>query len=162
MSGLKLALYGTALFRYPRTQNVTTKLNYPFLFFKPLHRNRTSFTTTAAAATTSTAVETVSSVDHPWPEWISFVDRLTSKGYLSKSDDSVYSNINLLKDASLSFARDRYDVFKFVFFPFLISIILFHLDFITNSFIRNLGYLLFSINFMKELTMITVVDDVIM
>jgi hypothetical protein len=143
MSGLKLALYGTALFRYPRTQTVTTKLNYPFLFFKPLHRNRTSFTTTAAAATTSTAVETVSSVDHPWPEWISFVDRLTSKGYLSKSDDSVYSNINLLKDASLSFARDRYDVFKFVFFPFLISIILFHLDFITNSFIKNLGYLLF-------------------
>jgi hypothetical protein len=67
-----------------------------------------------------------------------------------------------LKDASLSFARDRYDVFKFVFFPFLISIIWFHLDLITNSFIRNLGYLLFSINFMKELTMITVVDDVIM
>ncbi|WJX67245.1 hypothetical protein P8452_51729 [Trifolium repens] len=112
MSGLKLALYGTALFRYPRTQTVTTKLNYPFLFFKPLHRNHTSFSTAAAAATTSTAVETVSSVDHPWPEWISFVDRLTSKGYLSKSDDSVYSNINLLKDASLSFARDRYDVFK--------------------------------------------------
>ncbi|CAJ2641937.1 unnamed protein product [Trifolium pratense] len=111
MSGLKLTLYGTSLFRHTRTQTVTTKLNHPFLFFKPLHRHDTSFSTTAAAATT-TAAETASSVDHPWPEWISFVDRLTAKGYLSKSDDSVYSNSNLLKDASLSFARDRYDIFK--------------------------------------------------
>ncbi|XP_045823986.1 zinc finger protein VAR3, chloroplastic [Trifolium pratense] len=112
MSSLKLTLYGTSLFRHTRTQTVTTKLNHPFLFFKPLHRHGTSFSTTAAAATTSTAAETASSVDHPWPEWISFVDRLTAKGYLSKSDDSVYSNSNLLKDASLSFARDRYDIFK--------------------------------------------------
>ncbi|CAL5186665.1 unnamed protein product [Lathyrus oleraceus] len=110
MSGLKFAL-----FRIPRTQLLTTKLNHPFLLFKPLHRRTSFFSASASVSATvsATAAVTVSSVDHPWPEWISFVDRLTSKGYLSQSSDgSVYSNIKLLKDASLSFARDRYDVFK--------------------------------------------------
>lgn len=55
---------------------------------------------------------------HPWPEWVSFVDRLKAKGYFegenSSNDESanVYRDMNLVKDACLSFARDRYDVFK--------------------------------------------------
>lgn len=118
MSTSKFALYKTLLFRNPRIQPLSTKLNNPFLFFKPPplhhhHRHRTlfsSFSTSTAAADE----DNLSSTVHPWPEWISFVDRLTAKGYLSKSadDNSVYSDINCLKDASLSFARDRYDVFK--------------------------------------------------
>jgi hypothetical protein len=137
MSTSKFALYKTLLFRNPRIQPLSTKLNNPFLFFKPPplhhhHRHRTlfsSFSTSTAAADE----DNLSSTVHPWPEWISFVDRLTAKGYLSKSadDNSVYSDINCLKDASLSFARDRYDVFKFVFFPFsFLSIQLF--DYLLN------------------------------
>ncbi|WCJ42079.1 zinc finger (Ran-binding) family protein [Euphorbia peplus] len=53
---------------------------------------------------------------HPWPEWVSFVDRLKSKGYFSpKGGDftgNVYRDMNILKDPCLSFARDRYDLFK--------------------------------------------------
>lgn len=128
MSTSKLALYKTFLFRNPRIQPLSTKLNNPFLFFKPpLHQNHRHHTSFSSFSTSTAAAqeETLSSAVHPWPEWISFVDRLTAKGYLSKSadDNSVYSDINLLKDASLSFARDRYDVFKFVFFPFFIELI---------------------------------------
>lgn len=64
---------------------------------------------------------------HPWPEWVAFVDRLKAKGYISKSatgaeekaktgggrgsgDGVVYTDMNLLKDACLNFARDRYDL----------------------------------------------------
>ncbi|GAB2285298.1 hypothetical protein Dimus_019752 [Dionaea muscipula] len=70
---------------------------------------------------------------HPWPEWVAFVDGLKSKGYLTQSTttqssssegedastgaaigvtDSIYTDMKLLKDASLSFARDRFDIFK--------------------------------------------------
>jgi len=54
---------------------------------------------------------------HPWPEWVSFIDRLKSQGYFpqtsSASDggDAEYCEMNLVKDPCLSFARDRYDIF---------------------------------------------------
>ena len=132
MSSSKLTLYGigTALFRTRRTAPVTVTPHSPFLFFKPipfppcfLRPDSSSSSSYSAAA--AAAAETLPSVDHPWPEWVSFVDRLNTKGYLPKtssSDDTVslYANMNSLKDACLSFARDRYDLFKFVFlfFPF--------------------------------------------
>ncbi|KAG5022188.1 hypothetical protein JHK82_018056 [Glycine max] len=123
MSSSKLTLYGigTALFRTRRTAPVTVTPHSPFLFFKPIpfppcflrpdSSSSSSFSAAAAAA------ETLPSVDHPWPEWVSFVDRLNTKGYLPKtssSDDTVslYANMNSLKDACLSFARDRYDLFN--------------------------------------------------
>ncbi|KAA8542832.1 hypothetical protein F0562_023984 [Nyssa sinensis] len=74
---------------------------------------------------------------HPWPEWVTFVDGLKAKGYFVKSpqpsppaaaakdgdgdgeggdskgsDGAVYKDMTLLKDACLSFARDRFDIFK--------------------------------------------------
>ncbi|EYU33974.1 hypothetical protein MIMGU_mgv1a024769mg [Erythranthe guttata] len=60
---------------------------------------------------------------HPWPEWINFVDRLKDKGYLTlkaaaavenagSSGGVVYTDMKLVKDACLSFARDRFDIFK--------------------------------------------------
>ncbi|CAJ1952077.1 unnamed protein product [Sphenostylis stenocarpa] len=119
----KLTLYGigTAVFRAHRTAPVTA--NSSFLFFKPVPFPPPRFLRRASCSSTAAAAETLPSVDHPWPEWVSFVDRLNAKGYLPKSsssDDtgSVYTSINSLKDACLSFARDRYDLFKFVPFPF--------------------------------------------
>ncbi|WVZ15501.1 hypothetical protein V8G54_013067 [Vigna mungo] len=72
-------------------------------------------------SSSSAAAETLPSVDHPWSEWVSFVDRLSAKGYLSKppsSDNTVslYTDMNSLKDACLSFGRDRYDLIKSVNF----------------------------------------------
>ncbi|RDX86485.1 Zinc finger protein VAR3, chloroplastic [Mucuna pruriens] len=114
MSASKLTLYGigTALFRTRGTVPVTS--HSPFLFFKPIPFPPPCF---LRRASSSAAAETLASVDHPWPEWVSFVDRLNAKGYFPKassSDDavSVYTDTNPLKDACLSFARDRYDLFK--------------------------------------------------
>ncbi|KAK2664530.1 hypothetical protein Ddye_003104 [Dipteronia dyeriana] len=46
---------------------------------------------------------------HPWPEWVSFVDRLKTKGYF----DVEHITYNaLIKVACLNFARDRYDIFR--------------------------------------------------
>ena len=117
MSASKLGLYGigTALFRTHRTVPVT--VNSSFLFFKPIPFTPPQFLRRISSS--SAAAETLPSVDHPWPEWVSFVDRLNAKGYLSKSSSSdgtvsVYTNINSLKEACLSFGRDRYDLFKSV------------------------------------------------
>ncbi|XP_061343663.1 zinc finger protein VAR3, chloroplastic [Gastrolobium bilobum] len=119
MSASKLALYGigTALFRNRRT--ATSTVNSPFLFFKPIPFAPPLFHRRASSSSAAADEETVFSVDqhHPWPEWVSFVDRLKTKGYLTKrsssnNDESVYINIYLLKDACLSFSRDRYDLFK--------------------------------------------------
>ncbi|KAA8542829.1 hypothetical protein F0562_023981 [Nyssa sinensis] len=83
--------------------------------------------------------EPASDSPHPWPEWVTFVDGLKAKGYFVKSpqpshpaaaakdgdgdgdgeggdstgsDGAVYKDMTLLKDACLSFARDRFDIFK--------------------------------------------------
>ncbi|KAK4280691.1 hypothetical protein QN277_012279 [Acacia crassicarpa] len=144
MSASKFALHGigTALFRGPRTFSA----NPPsLLFHKPLPLKTLRFQRFSSAAAADTVTvdsnsETLSCVDkpllHPWPEWVSFVDRLKIKGYLTESStsasaeggdefdaspsgagvtnssDSVYRDMNLVKNACLSFARDRYDVFK--------------------------------------------------
>lgn len=59
------------------------------------------------------------SQSHPWPEWVTFIDRLTSKGYLVEANKAAtshagndYKDMNFVKDACLSFARDRFDLFK--------------------------------------------------
>ncbi|OIW03615.1 hypothetical protein TanjilG_06124 [Lupinus angustifolius] len=111
-SASKLTLFGlrTALFRTLPPPSTFSP------FFLRFHHRRRSFSSATAAT------ETLSSVSqqhhHPWPEWVSFVDTLNTKGYITKpssspdEDETVYVNINLLKDPCLSFARDRYDIFK--------------------------------------------------
>ncbi|XP_017438828.1 zinc finger protein VAR3, chloroplastic isoform X2 [Vigna angularis] len=115
MSASKSALYGigTAIFRTHRTAPVT--VNSSFIFFKPIPFTPPQFLRRSSSS--SAAAETLPSVDHPWSEWVSFVDRLNAKGYLSKpssSDNTVslYTDMNSLKDACLSFGRDRYDLIK--------------------------------------------------
>lgn len=48
---------------------------------------------------------------------MAFVDRLKSKGYFNGTSgleeaENVYKDMNLLKDACMGFARDRYDILK--------------------------------------------------
>lgn len=60
------------------------------------------------------AVATLESDDasaHLWPEWVSFIDRLKTKGYIQDAS-GVYSDMKVVKEACLSFARDRFDIFK--------------------------------------------------
>ncbi|KAL9247484.1 hypothetical protein vseg_020912 [Gypsophila vaccaria] len=82
---------------------------------KPLHHTRLyAFFTTSASASASASAPT----PHPWPEWVSFVDRLKSRGYFphtarcAEDGELVYREFGLLKDPCLAFARDRYDVFQ--------------------------------------------------
>lgn len=107
----------------------------PLLFAKPFSPKPLRFlrysSSAAVDSLTADATETVCA-SHPWPEWVTFVDRLKTKGYFIESPsvanhesdaESVYKDMNLVKDACLSFARDRYDVFKYV--PFLCLFALF-------------------------------------
>ncbi|KAK3228293.1 hypothetical protein Dsin_008155 [Dipteronia sinensis] len=67
----------------------------------------------------SAAVDTVTDADtpntplqyhhHPWPEWVSFVDRLKTKGYFDVENITYDA---LVKVACLNFARDRYDIIR--------------------------------------------------
>ncbi|KAJ8753713.1 hypothetical protein K2173_026389 [Erythroxylum novogranatense] len=123
MSSLRSFLSGPSLFRC--TSSLSPK---PFLS-TPLHFLRRS---SSAVADTVSDVKTepVNSLQpHPWPEWVTFVDKLKTRGYFVpnpvkqgintrdghdtvNSDDNIYVDMNQLKDPCLSFARDRYDVFK--------------------------------------------------
>ncbi|KAK6925301.1 hypothetical protein RJ641_009627, partial [Dillenia turbinata] len=130
MSTSKLLLLGTSIFgNYKPFNSVTTKILSPH-FTKPYPSSSPplnfrlcasySFSSSSAAAVDSTIDEGDSEL-HPWPEWVSFIDRLRSKGYflpstctaLEPSESSLeYKDVNLLKDPCLSFARDRFDFFK--------------------------------------------------
>ncbi|XP_030532216.1 zinc finger protein VAR3, chloroplastic isoform X2 [Rhodamnia argentea] len=123
MSASKLFLFGTALFRA----------------HAPLPRHSLRFrgycsASAAGEAIASEAPQAPLLLHHPWPEWVSFVDRLKAKGYLAgrsppregseevsvgkelgdviEGDGELYKQLGLLKDPCLSFARDRYDIFK--------------------------------------------------
>ena len=56
---------------------------------------------------------------HPWPEWVTFIDRLKFEGYLVEPNNAVtfddvtdYKNMNFVKDACHCFACDCLDLFK--------------------------------------------------
>ncbi|KAF9625284.1 hypothetical protein IFM89_020870 [Coptis chinensis] len=110
-------------------------LPLPFSFIsKPLILK--SYTTASEAIDTLTdndgSSETTSfSYSHPWPEWVSFIEKLNSNGYFDKSllpvednneggggveDDAVIGttnrDLNKLRNASLTFSRDRFDIFR--------------------------------------------------
>jgi len=94
----------------------------PSSFSKTLHARPYTYPAIAAAEAAienppaAAPQEANRSNFHPWPEWVSFVDRLKSQGYFpqtsSPSDggdaELVYRE---MKDPCLSFARDRYDIF---------------------------------------------------
>lgn len=77
-----------------------------------------SFSSSAAAVETASSSWSSPAKNCAWPEWMTFVDRLKSRGYLvpsttsSDERDDLYKDMNVLKNACLSFARDRFDVFK--------------------------------------------------
>ncbi|KAF5176988.1 Zinc finger protein var3 protein [Thalictrum thalictroides] len=77
---------------------------------------------------TTTISSPSSFTSHPWPEWITFIEKLKSKGFLDETllpveddDDegaaaasigTSKKDLNLLRNASLGFARERFDIFK--------------------------------------------------
>ncbi|XP_023529383.1 zinc finger protein VAR3, chloroplastic-like isoform X1 [Cucurbita pepo subsp. pepo] len=125
MSPTKFLHFGTAISR------ATSRSLSPLLFPRRFFIKCSSSTTLDSAGDDGVdAPQPHSSlIHHPWPEWISFVDGLKTKGYLieppsedangdGSSSDAVspsetdYSDMNVLKDACLSFARDRHDILE--------------------------------------------------
>ncbi|KAG6589639.1 Zinc finger protein VAR3, chloroplastic, partial [Cucurbita argyrosperma subsp. sororia] len=131
MSAPKFMYFGTAISR------TTSRALSPLLFPRRLPPKLISL----IKCSSSTGLDSASSggadasqsysglTHHPWPEWVSFVDALRTKGYLvepnvedANGDGSGgdvattsvndYNDMNVLKDACLNFARERYDVFK--------------------------------------------------
>lgn len=116
MSSSRIFLVGNSIFR-------PHKPSFPLSFnrFPSISLRFRCFSSDAASATAAAVTTVDSSLQsppppHPWPEWISFVDRLKTKGYFTKDteDDTIYQEMNLVKDACLSFARDRYDVLRYI------------------------------------------------
>uniref|UniRef100_A0A5B6ZYH4 RanBP2-type domain-containing protein n=1 Tax=Davidia involucrata TaxID=16924 RepID=A0A5B6ZYH4_DAVIN len=129
------SLFGASIFRYNTNLSPIPSIRFSKQFPSPTLRF-------CGCSFTSSAVEVVDTVSadnrepdsesdspHPWPEWVTFIDRLKAKGYFvespppavaandeggdSTSSDGVdYKDMKLLKDACLSFARDRFDIFK--------------------------------------------------
>ncbi|KAI4326279.1 hypothetical protein MLD38_031608 [Melastoma candidum] len=121
MAASKLLTFGTAFLRYrSKAAGVAS-----------------AFTVKSLRLCTATTVDNVdlsisASTDrrHPWPEWVSFIDELRSKGYfrlpttsedkelisVGAEDDGdhadIYTTLNLLKEPCLSFARDRFDILR--------------------------------------------------
>ncbi|XP_023004493.1 zinc finger protein VAR3, chloroplastic-like isoform X2 [Cucurbita maxima] len=125
MSPTKFLHFGTAISR------ATSRSLSPLLFPRRFFINCSSSTTLDSAGDGGVdAPQPHSSlIHHPWPEWISFVDGLKAKGYLieppsedangdGSGGDAVtpsetdYNDMNVLKDACLSFARDRHDILE--------------------------------------------------
>lgn len=141
MSASKFLLFGTSYFRSFRSHK-SPSLAPSLIFTKHFPSVSLSFHRYYSSAATDAIAEIdtegpSSSTYHPWPEWITFVDRLKAKGYFvelpaknesegttdagTAGPETLYKDISLLKDACLSFARDRYDVFKYVCYCILFS-----------------------------------------
>ncbi|XAR63969.1 hypothetical protein NMG60_11024142 [Bertholletia excelsa] len=113
------------------------RFSVPSLRFRRFTSSSAALDTTTSETKCTSSISDDSTNRHPWPEWVAFVDGLQAKGYLlpnsspaaasgsdgdggggggggggGKGDIDVYKNMNLLKDASLRFARDRFDIFK--------------------------------------------------
>uniref|UniRef100_A0A162A9P8 Uncharacterized protein n=1 Tax=Daucus carota subsp. sativus TaxID=79200 RepID=A0A162A9P8_DAUCS len=114
----------------------TKKLLFPS--YSTLHSHRYSHFSSSALASPLTDTNTAADLPesgvnshHPWPEWVLFVDRLNSKGYLSNSGaDSPqiarridYKDMNMMRDACLSFARDRLDIFQSLSRPYIQAVV---------------------------------------
>ena len=114
MSSSRIFLVGNSIFRPQNPSSFPLSLNrFPSVSLRL--RCFSNATATAAASATVESDSPSSPSPHPWPEWINFVDRLKTKGYFTKNieDDTVYQEMNVVKDACLSFARDRYDVLRY-------------------------------------------------
>uniref|UniRef100_A0A2K1Y8Y5 RanBP2-type domain-containing protein n=1 Tax=Populus trichocarpa TaxID=3694 RepID=A0A2K1Y8Y5_POPTR len=131
-SASKFVNFGTSLFLR------TTNNGHPHktISFKPLPSlqfhlycsSSTAATATATATTDDDIMETLNSLQqenkqkqHPWPEWVTFVDKLKTRGYFMETSEDeniiAYTDMNQLRDGCLSFARDRYDVLKSLSIP---------------------------------------------
>ncbi|KAK8587161.1 hypothetical protein V6N13_086165 [Hibiscus sabdariffa] len=102
-------------------------LFYPFSS-KPLpalslrfHRYTSSPAALDTLNSNSAAAEPLVSApqSHPWPEWVTFIDKLKSKGYFVEDNNAAasdaandYNDMNFVKEACISFARDRFDLLK--------------------------------------------------
>ncbi|KAJ6977028.1 zinc finger protein VAR3 [Populus alba x Populus x berolinensis] len=129
-SASKFVNFGTSLFLR------TTNNGHPHktISLKPLPSLQFHLYCSSSAAATATSttdddiMETLNSLQqenkqkqHPWPEWVTFVDKLKTRGYFMETSEDeniiAYTDMNQLRDGCLSFARDRYDVLKSLSIP---------------------------------------------
>ncbi|KAI7985718.1 hypothetical protein LOK49_LG14G00071 [Camellia lanceoleosa] len=128
-----LSLLGASIFHSRTSLSPPHPIRFNNLLsprLSPLRFRRYISSSAAVDNISGNSLETSSSDSHhPWPEWVAFVDRLKAKGYFAGNSSSAaaeeeeegedggggggfYKDMNGLKDASLSFARDRFDIFK--------------------------------------------------
>lgn len=142
-SRLIISYLGNRAFSPPHSS--AKKLLFPSYSTLHFHRysHSSTFSTSTAVIDANISVDVPESgvnLHHPWPEWVLFVDKLNSKGYLSSGGvDSPqvahridYKDMNMMRDACLSFARDRLDIFQL-----RISLYIFHFRIIVTIVIQS-------------------------
>ncbi|XVF09457.1 hypothetical protein REPUB_Repub07fG0094300 [Reevesia pubescens] len=115
-SASRFLLFSTSLLRprkplfLPSSSQLFSSKPFPSLF---LHFHRYSSSADALDTNSSETLDSVSQT-HPWSEWVTFIDKLKSKGYFVEPNNAAtdYKDMNFVRDACLSFARDRFDLFK--------------------------------------------------
>ncbi|GMH17534.1 hypothetical protein Nepgr_019375 [Nepenthes gracilis] len=125
MSSSIFFFFGATVVRTSKTLSSVSPLSLTKpLTSRPRHLHKLYTSSYAALNTRTDDSHESPAPQHPWPEWIAFVDSLKSKGYLIEMNDgssvddavgnseSIYKDMNLLKNACLSFSRDRFDIFK--------------------------------------------------
>ncbi|KAK4395639.1 hypothetical protein Sango_1718200 [Sesamum angolense] len=120
-------LLGPSILRSSR--NVSPMLSLKFNTFcllppRPFKQFSSSALTFDSGDSILTTDDSSAVSGHPWPEWVNFIDRLKAKGYFAQNaavlenggtDEEgvvVYTEMKLVKEACLSFGRDRFDIFK--------------------------------------------------
>ncbi|KAL1553693.1 zinc finger protein VAR3, chloroplastic-like [Salvia divinorum] len=118
-------LLGHSILHHPRSfsQPPLLKLNIACIPHSLRLKRCISSAVTLESETPALSEDAISA--HPWPEWVNFVDQLKVKGYITQNaaaaenggstveeSAALYKELKLVKDACMSFARDRFDIFK--------------------------------------------------
>ncbi|KAF8378609.1 hypothetical protein HHK36_029957 [Tetracentron sinense] len=140
MAASKLSLIRASIFHNHRTAPATassisnTLLRNPsfsptllsFLLNKTHHSPSIQFHSHSSSVAIDDLTDEVEIDSHPWPEWVTFIDRLKNNGYFNGSSSPVEAggvvnaavtttipkDLNSLRNACLRFARDRFDILK--------------------------------------------------
>ncbi|GAA0171058.1 hypothetical protein LIER_25184 [Lithospermum erythrorhizon] len=53
-------------------------------------------------------------MSHPWPEWSALMDKLFKTGYFQENNELGTKDVHFIRTACLNFARDRYDLIRYL------------------------------------------------
>ncbi|KAL8130247.1 hypothetical protein V2J09_019402 [Rumex salicifolius] len=117
-SSVVLSSFRATLILTPKRLSLQILPNTQRILRLPRYHNYLLYSSSSPSAVAALETSSSAAQNCACPEWLTFIDRLKSRGYIvptttsSEDRDDVYKDMSVLKNACLSFARDRFDVFK--------------------------------------------------